>query len=349
MKKYAVLLVSMLILSLSWAQTVSDVSYVRNGRELTITYSLDKSCDIRVRVSTDGGATFSYPLQNMSGDVGKGIRPGRRQMIAYDLYELREVPQDADSLIRFSVDVDDGSAEVVFQNILIPMVRVEGGTFTMGGQKGGHYTYEEDLPRHKATVGDYYISKYEVTQQLWEAVMDTNPSHWQGNGQLPVEQVSWNDVQIFISRLSQLTGHRFRLPTEAEWEYAARGGRKNRGHAYPGTSGEFGDYGWYCVNSASHTHPVGEKLPNELGLYDMGGNVMEWCSDWQSPYTADPQDNPKGPKHGENKVLRGGCINSPSWGCMSGHRSWYLPGYGYEYQGFRLVLDSMVVEEGEEP
>ncbi len=347
MKKILLFLWCTLIVSMIQGQTVSDVNYERNGKELRIWYNLDRSCDIRVRVSVDSGANFSYPLQNVSGDVGKGVKPGKREIIAYDLYELRGVAEDT-ALVKFSVEVDDGSVEILVGNLVVPMVFVEGGTFTMGGQKVGGYTYEEDLPKHKVTVNDFYICKYEVTQDLWEAVMDTNPSHWNGNGRLPVEQVSWNEVQIFISRLSQLTGHRFRLPTEAEWEYAARGGSAGKSHnGYPGGEKEAGEYCWYCVNSHGHTHPVGEKKPNELGLYDMGGNVMEWCSDWQTAYSAEPQDNPKGPKHGENKVLRGGCINSPSWGCTVGHRSWYMPEYGYDYTGFRLVVESMIVEEGD--
>lgn len=350
MKRLIVILAILLFSTYVGAQTIENVRFVRNDKELTINYTLDKRCDILVRVSVDGGESYSYPLQNLSGDVGKNVTPGEKQIIAYDLFELRGIADSLDSaLVRFKVEVDDGSVDVVFGNLLIPMVPVEGGTFTMGctHPNAVKHNYEADVPKHKVTVKSFYMCKYEVTQQLWTAVMDTNPSRWQDNDSLPVEQVSWNDVQIFIARISQLTGRRFRLPTEAEWEYAARGGNKSKRYVYPGTSGDAGDCCWYCVNSKNRTHPVGQKKPNELGLYDMGGNVLEWCSDWMGEYSEEPQENPQGPKYGENKILRGGCMSSPSWGCSVSSRSWYFPDYGYGYNGFRLVLDTMVVEEGD--
>lgn len=343
-RKNVILFLSALLLTLgsgnAMSQTISDVTFGLAGNELTIYYGLDKSCDIRVRVSVDRGKTFSQPVQNLSGDVGKNVTPGKaRKIIAYDMQEIRGVDS---SDLAFIVEVDDGSEVIaLFDSIVFKMMPVEGGRFRMGCTKphGGKHSYDDEYPVHEVEVSSFYMGRYEVTQQIWKAVMGENPSRWQDNDSLPVEQVSWNDVQLFIARLSQITGHRFRLPTEAEWEYAARGGVKGHDYVFPGTEADLGNYCWYGSNASNRTHPVGQKRPNELGLYDMGGNVQEWCSDWMSEYTEAPQSNPRGPKHGENRILRGGCINSPSWGCRVSDRSWYLPDHGYGFHGFRLVMD----------
>ena len=159
------------------------------------------------------------------------------------------------------------------------MVYVSGGTFTMGGtSEQGSDAFDQEKPTHSVTLSSYYICKYEVTQALWRAVMGSNPSNFKGDN-LPVESVSWNDCQTFINRLNSYTGRNFRLPTEAEWEFAARGGNYSRHYKYSG-SNYIGDVAWYHSNSGHRTHPVGTKQPNELGLYDMSGNVHEWCSDW---------------------------------------------------------------------
>ena len=138
------------------------------------------------------------------------------------------------------------------------------------------------------------------------------------------------------------------MPTEAEWEFAARGGLKSKGNTFPGTSLNLTEYAWLGSNSGNRTHPVGQKLPNELGFYDMGGNVWEWCNDWAAAYTSEEQLDPKGPKFGENKIARGGCMISPSWGCAVSDRCWYLPDHGYGFYGFRLALDSVEREQEEE-
>ena len=227
----------------------------------------------------------------------------------------------------------------VVEGVTIDMVWVKGGTFTMGNNetpKGVKLTYEASRPEHKVTVGDYYIGRYEVTQALWVAVMGENPSKFVGDS-LPVESVTWEEAQRFTIALSQMTGHRFRLPTEAEWEYAARGGRKL---PFAGCErGLLGKYCWYCVNSERTTHQVGLLLPNDLGLYDMSGNVAEWCQDWVEAYSADAQENPRGPREGENKVLRGGHYNSTSPACTVYDRGWYLPMMRQEYFGLRVVME----------
>ena len=329
------------------SQTVSNVAFSLNDKELTVTYSLDAKASIRMRVvSNIGGVVYvSDPIQNLSGDVGPNVAPGdNKRIMAFDMPEIRGLDTTE---FNFIVEVDDGSLCVYINSLVLKMLPVEGGTFMMGHGKrdAALYHCESAEPAHKVTVGDFYLGQFEVTQELWNEVMDTNPSKWKDMAHLPVESVSWNDVQVFIARLSQFTGYRFRLPTEAEWEFAARGGKKSKGYTYPGTTRNLDDYAWFGSNSANRTHPVGQKLPNELGLYDMGGNVWEWCNDWASPYTADAQHNPQGPKTGENKIARGGCMISPAWGCAVSDRCWYLPDHGYGFYGFRLALDSIVREQ----
>ncbi len=222
------------------------------------------------------------------------------------------------------------------------LVWVEGGTFTMGSNqaRGVKYNYESARPEHRVSVGGYFIARCEVTQGLYRAVMGENPSKFTGTDSLPVESVSWADAQQFAVMLSQMTGHRFRLPTEAEWEYAARGGHRSRRQPFPGSDRAGLDRaGWYCVNSKGATHPVARLQPNELGLYDMAGNVAEWCLDWAGEYAADPQDNPRGPAEGEHRVLRGGHYNSTSSACTVYDRGWYIPSGRYELFGFRLVME----------
>ena len=214
------------------------------------------------------------------------------------------------------------------------MVYVSGGTFIMGGDESSDQT-----PTHSVTLSSYYICKYEVTQALWRAVMGSNPSKFKGDN-LPVEQVSWNDCQTFINRLNSYTGRNFRLPTEAEWEFAARGGNYSRRYKYSG-SNYIGDVAWYADNSGNRTHPVGTKQANELGLYDMSGNVWEWCSDWYGSYSSYSQSNPTGATSGFGRVERGGNWCGLARYCCSSHRSYYAPGNSFDDLGLRLVLSQL--------
>ena len=177
---------------------------------------------------------------------------------------------------------------------------------------------------------------YEVTQELWEAVMGSNPSWFKG-AQNPVERVSWNDCQNFIKKLNSLTGRTFRLPTEAEWEYAARGGNKSSHYKYSG-SDNIGNVAWYDDNSDGKTHAVGTKTANELGIYDMSGNVSELCSDWWGGYSAGAQTNPQGPSSGSGRVLRGGSWYSYARSCRVSYRIINGPDCSSSYDGLRLVL-----------
>lgn len=222
---------------------------------------------------------------------------------------------------------------ITAKGVSFTMKYVEGGTFQMGTDDPYN---SDDCPAHSVTLSTFYMGETEVTQALWKAVMGNNPSSFKGDN-LPVERVSWNDCQEFIRKLNQLTGKTFRLPTEAEWEYAAKGGKQSHGYEYAG-SNSVGSVAWYEDNSGDKTHAVKGKSANELGLYDMSGNVYEWCSDWYdyNYYSKSPSKNPQGPSKGEARVTRGGCwflgycgvYTRTSWETDKG--DWII--------GFRLAL-----------
>ncbi len=238
---------------------------------------------------------------------------------------LQEVPS------RFSNGV------LTIKGVSYEMVWVEGGTFRMGAtSEQGSGIPDGEKPVHSVTLSGYYIGKTEVTQALWKAVMGSNPSYFKGDD-LPVEQVSWDDCQEFIRKLNALTGQNFRLPTEAQWEFACRGGNNSRGYKYSG-SNDIDNVAWYDGNSGYKTHPVATKLPNELGIYDMTGNVWEWCSDWYGDYSSGAQTNPKGPNDGSARVYRGGSWGSRTRYFRSSSRGYYGPGDRNDYLGLRLSL-----------
>lgn len=219
------------------------------------------------------------------------------------------------------------------KGISFKMVYVQSGTFMMGSND-----YAEEKPIHKVSLSSFSIGQTEVTQELWEAVMNTNPSYDKGP-KLPVGNVSWNDCQIFISKLNAITGKKFRLPTEAEWEYAARGGNNSKGYKYSG-SNNVNDVAWWSLNSGSKPHNVGSKRPNELGIYDMSGNMWEWCQDWfgEKYYSSSPSTNPTGPKSGKQRVTRGGTYRANDGFCIMSVRGKGYPQYSDLNQGLRLAL-----------
>ncbi|WP_337949519.1 formylglycine-generating enzyme family protein [Prevotella sp.] len=240
-------------------------------------------------------------------------------------------------VVQATVTNSDNISIPVKDGISIEMVRVEAGTFTMGATPEMENPLDDEKPAHQVTLtNDYYIGKYEVTQALWKAVMGNNPSYSKGNN-LPVERVSWDNCQKFISKLNRITGKTFRLPTEAEWEYAARGGNKSRGYQCSGSS-NLSDVAWYEDNSGNKTHNVGSKQANELGIYDMSGNVHEWCQDWYDKYSNSSKVNPTGANSGSYRVSRGGGWAGYAWDCRSSYRNYCSPGSRYNHLGLRLVL-----------
>ena len=274
-------------------------------------------------------------------------------------YGLRLV-MEADSDDEWTPPGPDDAVTYSVNGVKFKMADVEGGSFTMGATaEQGSDAYSDETPAHQVTLSSYSIGTTEVTQELWQAVMGSNPSFFNGTGSSdsgsshsanygtnlhrPVEYVSWDDCQEFIRRLNALTGKAFRLPTEAEWEYAARGGNKNKGFKYAG-SNTIDMVAWYSDNaynvpsvSADYgTHTVGLKAPNELGLYDMSGNVLEWCQDWYGSYSGESQTNPEGPSAGTHHVGRGGCWFAGARSCRVSNRS-KSSDKGYQY-GLRLVL-----------
>ncbi|MBQ9585060.1 MAG: SUMF1/EgtB/PvdO family nonheme iron enzyme [Muribaculaceae bacterium] len=217
------------------------------------------------------------------------------------------------------------------------MVKVDGGTFTMGAteEQGSDAAYDE-TPAHKVTLSSFSIGQTEVTQELWKAVMGNNPSEFVGPKH-PVENVSWEDCQEFIKKINKLTGKQFRLPSEAEWEYAARGGNLSRGYKYAG-SNNINEVAWYTDNEDDETHNVAELRPNELGIYDMSGNVNEWCNDLYEKYNSSSQTNPTGATVGSTRVERGGGFNDTDDDCRVSTRSTDKKTSKGEYLGFRLAL-----------
>ena len=210
----------------------------------------------------------------------------------------------------------------------LKMIFVEGGTFAMGSNDGP----DNEKPVHNVTLDSYYIGETEITQAQWRAIMGFNPSRYTGDNR-PVESVSWNEAQEFCKKLSELTGKKYGRPTEAQWEYAAQGGNKSKGYTYSG-SNSVGEVAVYSTSSHSN---VKSKKPNELGIYDMSGNVWEWCSDWYGYYSSSPKTNPQGPSSGSDRVMRGGSLFNGSGGCRVAKRNNDDPSGLYDGCGFRVV------------
>lgn len=232
-----------------------------------------------------------------------------------------------DPVRPISWEVSNSKIETFTVNgVSFDMIRVEGGNFMMGSDK-----MPNETPVHQENIRTFYIGKTELIQEVWEAVMGNNPSPEYCKGkQKPVSDVSWEDCQVFITRLNHLTGKQFRLPTEAEWEYAARGGNKSRGFTYSGSNNP-DEVAWYNENSSNELQEVAHKLPNELGIYDMSGNVEEWCSDGYSQNYTSPRNN-------SNYVSRGGSYRSYANNCRVEHRYYYHPKFCRSYVGLRLAL-----------
>jgi formylglycine-generating enzyme required for sulfatase activity len=291
--------------------------------------------DATIELTGDAGEHYTYDGMHIFSDIPTG---------EYTL-EVK-----AEGYATKNVILTLAENEVLDKNIKlergpggdIDMVFVMGGIFTMGCTGEQSDCDDVEKPAHKVTVSNFYIGKYEVTQKQWREIMGNNPSKFKNCDNCPVERVSWNKVQKFILKLNQKTGKTYRLPTEAEWEYTARGGASTgsaRATQYAG-SNNIDDVAWYLENSGGKTHPVGQKQPNELSIYDMSGNVREWCSDWyySDYYDNSPRNNPKGPPSSSRRVNRGGSWKNSVKRCRVGYRFNYAPIDRYSSVGFRLVL-----------
>jgi len=321
------------------AQIVKNVHARINNEQVIITYDLSSNKEgenkfyIELSLSTNGGNTYNTLITDLTGDIGENIEVGRNKQIVW--YPFRSNPDYVVEKAKFKVKVFgfENYTETT-AGLNLQMIAVKGGTFRMGSNSGN----SNEKPVHSVTVSDFYIGKYEVTQAQWKAVMGNNPSYFKGDN-LPVESISWYDVQEFIKKLNQRTGKHYRLPTEAEWEYAARGGNKSRGYKYSG-SDNIESVAWYIGNSSSKTHIVGTKQHNELEIYDMSGNVWEWCNDCYSSsyYGSGPQNNPQGASSGSRRVRRGGSWGNGASSCRVANRNYNNPNYSLCNLGFRLAI-----------
>ena len=329
--------------------------------------------------------TVSQPMRNLSMSMMQPVYVNRPQTVDEveallpkrdsDVYMGGKTPDDDSNKTIYRVDnvpkgvpptssSDEtfvGRADKSFDvnGITFKMVFVQGGTFTMGAtSEQGSDAHDDEKPAHRVTLSNYYIGQTEVTQELWQAVMGSNPSYFKG-GKRPVECVSWDDCQTFIRKLNSLAGENFRLPAEAEWEFAARGGNSSRGYKYAG-SNNLTDVAWYWQNSGKkylsgtdhdwdrgkidsnkcQTHNVATKSPNELGIYDMSGNVWEWCQDWygENYYAQSPSFNPQGPSWGFFRVHRGGSWINYARNCRVANRYRNYPANRINFLGFRLAF-----------
>jgi len=311
------LAISFLLFSFTTAQTITNVHARQEGLEIIINYDMEGELqgknEIILKVSTDGS---NYKIiEDANGDIGKNVTPGTGKEI-YFLSNEALGGKNAKFIVEAKPPPPPG------------MVYIEGGSFQMGSKQD-----DDEKPVHTVTVSGFFMDKTEVTQAQYRKVMGKNPSRFSGCDDCPVESVIWHDANEYAKRVGK------RLPTEAEWEYAARGGNKTNGYKYAGGN-SIGNVAWYNGNSGNKTHPVAQKQPNELGLYDMSGNVWEWCSDWYGSgyYKSSPKHNPQGPNAGPTRVLRGGSWDNVGSNCRVAYRSRDYPDDRGNYLGVRLVL-----------
>jgi formylglycine-generating enzyme required for sulfatase activity len=323
--------------SFSIAQSITNITATQSGKNILVNYNLTgkegiTAYEIKLFVSPDGGSTWQGPLTAVTGDVGKGQAAANSKSITWVVLAESGFNQLKGDNIQFKIKA--------FYNKLgssgdIEMVWVEGGSYLMGSNKGG----EDEKPVHEVTLKGFYIGKYEVTQEQWQKLMGNNPSKFFGCQQCPVERVSWDEVQVFIKKLNTQTGKSYRLPTEAEWEYAAKGGNKNSSYEYSG-SDNIDEVAWYG-DANDKPHPIGTKKANVLGIFDMTGNVWEWCSDWydHNYYQYSTKRNPEGALTGDYRVLRGGSFYGYANNCRPADRNSNEPYFRSYNIGFRLAQD----------
>ncbi|HPE21019.1 MAG TPA: SUMF1/EgtB/PvdO family nonheme iron enzyme, partial [Candidatus Mcinerneyibacteriales bacterium] len=329
---------------------VSEASYKLGGRLVSPAADVKSRAfaertPFTVRLSGPEGAEIRYTTD------GSDPGPGRGRVYSAPLSLTPPVVLKAVS-VKAGMRTSGVMSESYNINSVL-MVKITGGTFRMGSNENS-----DEKPIHSVTVDSFWMGKFEVTQKEWQSVMGTNPSNFKGED-LPVENVSWYDTVKFCNKLSEQDGYDpvytingtqvtcdftkngYRLPTEAEWEYVARGGNQSRGYTYAG-SNSAGTVAWYWDNSGKKTHPVGTKQPNELGLYDMSGNVWEWCWDRYDGnyYAQSPSKNPKGKSEGSYRVLRGGSWRFEEEYLQTTKRNYGDSSNTNNHRGFRLVRTS---------
>jgi formylglycine-generating enzyme required for sulfatase activity len=327
MKEVVFVFLFLVLSVLCAAQKVSNIRAEQRGQDVVVLYSLETNspCEVSLLLSQDNGRTWGAPLKRVSGDIGRNISEGDKEIL-WKVLEERE--NFAGEMFKFKI------VAVCKKKSFEPeMIFVEGGTFQMGSNSGA----EIEKPIHQVTLSSFNIGKYEVTQAQWKAVMGKNPSKLKECDNCPVDNVSWNDVQDFLNKLNEKTVKNYRLPSEAEWEYAARGGNRSQGYLYSG-SNDINKVA--CYGNISDYTDVGLKQANELGIYDMSGNIAEWCADFNGAYSNFNQENPTGDSWGYNRVVRGGCWNFSADECRVSRRSFVDPDYKFFLFGFRVVLPS---------
>ncbi len=334
------------VLPLSAAE-VKNLRTGQQGDQAFAVYDLygkpgEKEAEVKV-VLEIGSEKYAGNRLSLSGDFGKGVKVGVGRKITWDL--LKDMPAgfegvatwDVDVLVLASPGVTTAGPEFTDATIGMEFVPVPGGCFKMGDNFGDGD--EDEKPVHEVCLDAFYIGKYEVTQGQWLAIMGKNPSQFKQCGKnCPVENVSWQEIQLFVKKLNVRSDKNYRLPTEAEFEFAARdGGRRER---YSGIGESVSSLAWFEANSGGKTHPVGQKKPNSLGVYDMSGNVAEWVFDRKGDYKAENKKNPIGPDSGVNRVLRGGSWLDKSTNLRASSRSELTPSVRTNFIGFRLVLST---------
>jgi sulfatase modifying factor 1 len=359
------------LISIAQAQTITNVKASQQGMEVQISYDISDSSPndtFSVEVFRGREPNWQGPLKAVNGDVGPNVQGGCCKQIKWQAAEEGQLVKGQSQFKVMAVlkiqKKRQGKSSRGMAAIEPEMVLVQGGTFSMGGptSKSEGRTYSDSEPRHDVKISSFYMGKFEVTVQefrifveetsyISEAEKMNKPHNWRfsasgkpyssEDGNLPVARVSWNDCLAYITWLNEKTGKDYRLPTEAEWEYAAKGGPRQTNWIYSG-SNELDRVGWYYWNSSSGPKPKGRKEPNILGIYDMSGNVWEWCSDWYQAdcYVMRPtkDEDPKGPKMGQERVFRGGGYLALSGRSIVILRNHKPPSYFFSDLGFRLVL-----------
>jgi formylglycine-generating enzyme required for sulfatase activity len=326
--------VLMLIISNAiYSQSITNVRAIQNGEQIKIIYDFDgafdtKSFVIELYISINGGISFEGPLKKVTGSIGENIFPGKNKEITWNIVD------------EFSTLKSD---KVIFEirghekaNLELEFVYIEGGSFSMGSRDGN----ENERPVHRVNIDGLNFGKYEIQQWQWYKVMGNNPSKNRNCYNCPVENVTYNDVQKFIDKLNNKDIYfKYRLPTEAEWEYVASEGFTGKGRSLYAGSNAINSVAWYVANSVGSAHPVGEKTPNKYGIFDLSGNVLEWCSDYYliNYYLKSPSSNPPGPTSGGSKVIRGGSWNQTPSFCTVTRRQYEMQDYKSSNLGFRLV------------